>query len=543
MPKLTLARCLNSFALLTLTVVFGWAAWERFRLPLTPFVDPDVWAYLGPALDTLLGERFRNWFGQCFLYPWFLYILLRLGSSFRWITLVQGLLGLGTGALLFACWMELRRLLPASRVPAFVFKLLGAELVAVYLFSTATIQFERTLRPESVFPFVVILQVYCNLHFIRACLLEGRQSRFLLSGGSAVFLSIAASLLKPSFSGVLLLANLPTIIFLFWTDQPLRCKFPLVAVPVVAAALLLLWPESTFRQRDPTASRYLFESLFSIHADLINKQMEQDLTGHAVTPFPPRFLASTHAALTEALRDSRGENGKYWPALGFNPDYLRFGGPGKPPFLRQLTSLLGNEDQTAEFCRYYYWRTMRGQPAGMAVKIARQFAVFYSPWNCPAYLTYKSFSLAEQYRQGTACLISQPKLQRYSAGATLLADATALTDSPLRIGPYKLTGWINRFLSKTHLCWCLWAGLLTVFAWRKPSLFAFRKVAPVLLLLYGYNFGTVLMLAIGHSLDVGRYSQYQFAYTLLPDFVSIWLTIEALLLTANYWKHQPRAGG
>ena len=51
------------------------------------------------------------------------------------------------------------------------------------------------------------------------------------------------------------------------------------------------------------------------------------------------------------------------------------------------------------------------------------------------------------------------------------------------------------------------------------------------------------MLAIGHSLDVGRYSQYQFAYTLLPDFVSIWLTIEALLLIANYWKHQPRAGG
>jgi len=537
MPKLTLSRSLDTLVFLTLTAVFGWAAWERFRLPLTPFVDPDVWAYLGPALDGLLGERFRNWFGQCFLYPWFLYILLRVGSSFRWITLVQGLLGLGTGALLFACWMELRRLLPASRLPAFAFKLLGAEMVAVYLFSTATIQFERTLRPEAVFPFVVILQVYCNLHFIRVCLLEGKRSRFLLSGGSAVFLSIAASLLKPSFSGALLLANLPAIIFLFRADQPVRHKLLLVAVPVVAAALLLIWPESTFRQRDPTGSRYLLQSLFSIHADLINKQIGQDLIQHAVTPYPPEFLVATHAALTEALRSSRGENGKYWPALGFNPDYLRFGESGKPPFLRQLTIQLGGEDQSAEFCRYYYWRTIRGQPAGIAAKIARQFAVFYSLRRCPAYITYDSFSLAQQYRQSTVCLLSQPKLQRYSAGATLLACTTALKDSPLRIGPYKLTAWINKFLTKTHLYWCLWAGLLTVFRWSKSDLSVFGTVAPVLLLLYSYNFGTVLMLAIGHSLDVGRYSQYQFAYTLLPDFVSIWLAIEALLLAATYWKY------
>jgi hypothetical protein len=63
-------------------------------------------------------------------------------------------------------------------------------------------------------------------------------------------------------------------------------------------------------------------------------------------------------------------------------------------------------------------------------------------------------------------------------------------------------------------------------------------VAPVLLLLYGYNFGTVLTLAIGHSLDVGRYSQYQFAYTVLPDFVSMWLAIEVFLLAAAYWKQR-----
>ena len=86
MPKLTLSRWPHALPALMLALVFGWAAWERFRLPLTPCVDRDVWAYLSPGLDALLGEPFREWFGQCFLYPWFLYALLRVGGSFRWIT-------------------------------------------------------------------------------------------------------------------------------------------------------------------------------------------------------------------------------------------------------------------------------------------------------------------------------------------------------------------------------------------------------------------------------------------------------------------------
>ena len=536
MLKLPLSRYLNILPAVALTLVFGWAAWERFRLPLTPFADPDVWAYLGPGLNALLGEQFRDWSGQCFLYPWFLYILLRIAGNFKWITLIQGLLGLGTGALLFACWLELRRLLPAPRLPAWAFKLLGAELVGLYLLSTATIQSERTLRPEAVFPFVVILQIYCNLRFIRARFPDGERNCFMLSGMSAVFLSVVASLLKPSFSGALLLANLPVLISLFRAGQPIWGKALLLATPLAAAALLLLWPESSLRRRDPAGSRYLSQSLFSVHADLINKQMAEDVARHVATPYSPEFLAATQAALIEALRESRGEIGRYWPALGFNGDYLRLGGPGKPPFLSELTRRLGGEDRSSEFCRYYYWRTVWGQPGGMAAKIAHQFAVFYSPWYCPAYYIYPSFSLAEQYWETISCLRIAPMLQRYPPGASLLASVAALTDSPLWIGPYKLTPRINLFLARTHLYWCLWAGLLTVLAWRKSDLFAFRAVAPVLLLLYGYNFGTVLTLAIGHSLDVGRYSQYQLAYTVLPDFVSTWLAIEVFVVAANYWK-------
>lgn len=280
MRKSRSPRLVNAVPLLALVVLFSWAAWERFRLPLVPFAVPDVWAYLGPASGSLVGEQFREWQGQCFLYPIFLYVILRVAGSFQWITLVQALCGLATGALMFACWIELRHFLPKSRLPGLGFKLLGAVLSSVYLFSTATVEFEHTLCPEAVFPFAVVLQIYCNLRFIRHRFHQREPTIALVAGGLAVFLSVTASLLKPSFSGVLLFANLPVIISLFREGQPLRGKLLLLGLPLGAAALLLIWPE--WRLRETAHSVYLAQSLF---------------TRHVSTRYPSEFLASTHLSL------------------------------------------------------------------------------------------------------------------------------------------------------------------------------------------------------------------------------------------------------
>src|SRR5207248_11400989 len=133
---------------------------------------------------------------------------------------------------------ELGRLMPSSAQATLTCKLLGVGLAGVYLFSRATIEFERTLTPEAVLPFVVVLQVYCNLRFIRSRFIHGQPSRALLSGWSALFLSVAASLLKPSFLGVVVLANLPIIIALFRPGRSAWGKLLLVAVPVLGAVLL-----------------------------------------------------------------------------------------------------------------------------------------------------------------------------------------------------------------------------------------------------------------------------------------------------------------
>jgi hypothetical protein len=537
---------LNALPALGLVIVFIWAAWERFRLPLTPFAVPDVWAYLGPGLGALVGDRFHEWQGQCFLYPGFLYAVLRFAGSLHAITLIQAFFGLGTGALMFACWMELRHFMPRARLPTLGFKVLGVALSSVYLFSTATVEFEHTLRPEAVFPFVVVLQIYCNLRFIRAFFHQRQPSTAVVAGGLAVFLSVTASLLKPSFSGVLLFANLPVIISLFHKEEPLRSKLLFLGLPLCAAAFLLIGPE--WRLRGSTHSVYLAQSLFSIHGDLIDKQIAQDLARHVHTRYSPEFLALTHLSLGQALVESRRDiRAKWWPALGFCGDYLRIPGPGKRSFLSELSDRLGGEEQSGEFCRYYYWRTVRGQAGGMAAKIGRQFAVFYHFGRCPAYSTYESFDVGKEYVQTAESLIAQPKLRRYPAAVALLADSTELTQSHLQIGPYRLSDRIRAFLSKTHLYWCLWALLLVIGACTmKPVNAVFGRVAPVLLLLSTYSFGTVLTLAIGHSLDVSRYSRYQYAFTLLPDFVAVWLALEGAILVAKHAKEKAlglRIGG
>src|SRR5438045_120138 len=43
-----------------LAVVFTWAIWQRFALPLTPIADPDTWGYLSPALRKLTGAEFAH---------------------------------------------------------------------------------------------------------------------------------------------------------------------------------------------------------------------------------------------------------------------------------------------------------------------------------------------------------------------------------------------------------------------------------------------------------------------------------------------------
>ena len=82
----------NSFALANLLLDWPYLAYLLGRLATLfpsahPIVDPDFWGYLSPALRKLIGSEFGHTQGRNFLYPGFLYLLLRASGDFRAITI------------------------------------------------------------------------------------------------------------------------------------------------------------------------------------------------------------------------------------------------------------------------------------------------------------------------------------------------------------------------------------------------------------------------------------------------------------------------
>src|SRR5204862_6151039 len=117
-------------------VILGWSAFQRFRLPVWPLADPDIWGYLNPALSKLTGSAFQHTWGRNFTYPGFLFLILASFNSFAAITIVQHILGLLTGGLLLACWHQILRFLEIEAIHRYPNKIAGVFLLAIYLLSS-----------------------------------------------------------------------------------------------------------------------------------------------------------------------------------------------------------------------------------------------------------------------------------------------------------------------------------------------------------------------------------------------------------------------
>src|SRR5438477_9949061 len=130
---------------IALGFLFAWAAWLRFSLPLDPIADPDTWGYLAPALQKLTGSGFGHE-GRNFVYPGFLFLLLRLFGDFRAITITQHLLGLAAGSFLLVTWRRVRTFVEASRLNAGTRDFLGLIAAAIVSLAGGPIRTEMQIR-------------------------------------------------------------------------------------------------------------------------------------------------------------------------------------------------------------------------------------------------------------------------------------------------------------------------------------------------------------------------------------------------------------
>src|SRR6266478_2361565 len=177
-------RPLQMFPLLywiAVVCLFALAAWRRSSLPLDPVADPDTWGYLQPALQKLNGSDFVH-HGRNFIYPGFLFLLLRLFGDFRAITVAQHFLGLVAGGVLLLTWRRSRVFVPNPRVGRAWHDGLGLLATGIFLFASEPIHFETQIRPEGVCAFLISVNVYVVIQFTACFFLEGRRAASVAYG-------------------------------------------------------------------------------------------------------------------------------------------------------------------------------------------------------------------------------------------------------------------------------------------------------------------------------------------------------------------------
>jgi len=522
-----------------LVAIFAWAAWQRFALPLDPLADPDTWGYLAPALRKLVGAAFGHTYGRNFVYPAFVYSLLRVFGDFRALVIAQHVLGLVAGGLLMITWRRARVFMPDSRLSHAAHDGLGLLAATIFLFAGEPIRAEMQLRPEGVCAFLVSINLYLAIQFMACCFVEKRPRAAVGHGIGTALTSILLVSAKPSFGLIAVVALLPVAIFFFrrgWFWQ----KIALGTGATLGAALLLV-PEHFLGRNDEATRTFLPISIFVNHADLIRDQMAEDLQRGAAIPYSREWLGRIHTALgTEITKSFAGRPDHFW-AFGFDPDYLMYDENSIVAELRREFA----EDVPAlrAFYWYYYWRIWRERPFRVLNKIKVQMSLFYSEM-CPAYNRERSLSLINWYEQGTAVLNLPPYPELWSAyppaveyvrRTELLARSAPAIRQPifLRMTLSLLAG------AYRPLLWCvLLVSAVVLFQQR------YRKrlgwLAVLVLIVYSYNATACLEVAILNSLEIRRYLTVQMFFTLFAQFLGAWLLCETALEIRSRRNDSPK---
>lgn len=508
--------------------VFIGAAWSRFQLPSTPIADPDTWGYLSPAMSALLGEGWVHHLRN-YLYPGFLFVLLRIFQDFDAVTIAQHLAGLAAGVLFLVVWRRLRDFNLAPRLPYLLHQLIGLFGVAIYLYAREPMTYELEIRPEGIVPLLVLLNIFFTIEFSYRCWIRRDQYLPVKWGLAIVASAIVLSLAKPSFTIAALGSILPVMaVFVFpFPDREKAALF----LGSLGLILLLLVPEQLAAGGDMDAEAFLPTQLFVIHAAEIRSQMRADLASRRSLPYS-RTLVQEAAQLLDREMANSARN-RPFPSLGFNPDFLMYEHQSFDGKMRE--KFQQDRRRLAEFYRFYYERTWRHQPGRMLAKIWRQMLIFYAPI-CPAYHPAKLWPISDRYAHGLDAFAQAHARENwwgYEPFRVLLGNTAALAGSGKVLRTSKQSRRWEQLLSRNYLLSCaLTLGAASLIFLRRDLRPFLGPLAAVVLFFYWYNFANCFEVAVIHSLDNSRYNRIQLIFTILAQCGAMLLILElaALLL-------------
>jgi hypothetical protein len=279
------------------------------------------------------------------------------------------------------------------------------------------------------------------------------------------------------------------------------------------------------KREDVWGRQFLPETLFSVHASMILDQMTRDLAGNAQVPFPRDVVQSAHDLLaTDLLKAATITTPKAFPSLGYNPDYLMY-----DSFCVEFAKRTGWEPAALiRFYDYYYLRAVRRQPSAMLHKVLGQMRLFYCAKN-PAYRLGQSLDVTDEYARTPDLIAKKAQLGAgYGPLAPYFQECNQLASEGAAMEQVKrFTEW-TRLLSGHYMDLLLVALvsplILICCPFRRHLLWA----VAALWLVYSYNFGNCLTIAVVHSLEVTRYVRIQLIYTVFAQCFSIYFVLEAI---------------
>jgi len=505
--------------------LFSVAAQKRFSWPQVPLADNDP-GYLWPALIKLNGGVFLHIQGLNFLYPGMVYLVLRTCGDFRAISVIQHFLGLVAGALFLATWSRLADFFPKPRLNRIAHEAIGLWGAAIYLLSNTPILLEMRIRSDALCMFFEALVFWLIIQFFYYRVVLPDAPKAIIYAAAGVISAFLLASLKPSFTLMACFAVAPVIWLTLnakWKLTP-KVTFFCITVPIMAALTLT---EHHLRRNDQAVKTFLPETLFVIHANIIQAQMAADLKNDKTDGYPREWLQVASDDLKKEIVRSRHQHP--FPVLGFQPNYLM---NGSDSLLDHWDHQLG-EEPFLRFLHYWYWHSMVKRPLAFAEEITRQLEVFYST-NCPAFRTYKILRLSSSAYAARFSAVSDSQtstlLLHSKAGSDFLERTNQLRFADIVIRQDKRVRAWDALCARTYLAiFLLSVPLAGWFLFRRPGAEHSQWPAFLVLFLYSANFGNVLGISIIHTMEVDRYSMVLFITALLAQLYAIrWLLEIAL---------------
>jgi hypothetical protein len=488
---------------LGLGVLTLFGAMKRFRIAPTAVSEWDSWGWLSPALNWLGGMGFREQFEREWLYGAFIAACLRLSGSFSGFIIIQQILGLLAGVLMWLTWRAWVTLLPRDFLFEIVSVILGLFVVAVYLFSPTAIALEMGIRPEGIMAFVAFLQLYCLTSYCKFRWLEPRPIASALFGTLAVPLAYALFVLKPNWLLAVPATILPVFVGVFGTGVPLTVRLLTPVMGVILVLAMLLLPEKVLFVPTAETRVVLPMTLFTIHADVIQKDMQRQLARQGTPENQRHFLEDFLRVFDPEMQTAR-TLAKYYPRLGFDPDYLMYRSPVFP-FLEDTYAM--SRQQIADFCRNSFLSAVWNQPLGYGRKVFTQLGYFFFPDDATFFRKRIEMGKLYDYVRTTvpATLdenISKPVRDLYQA---YRENVIARAGEPVSLEVFRPFVPLLRALASGALyIEIAFFASLAVCLILKP-LAQFRLPGLVALIFFLAPAGNALTIALIHALDNSRY--------------------------------------